>query len=123
MNLHTEITLESIEQELRGSYLDYAMSVIVGRALCDIKCSCCPYSTGRGIIKSLRSANYICTCDEKKLKSSSYLIFLALVKVSFITYFISKETNIPINHMNASVMFMSSAMVWASFVHHKSRIK
>ncbi len=32
-DLAKEITPVNIEDELRGSYLDYAMSVIVGRAL------------------------------------------------------------------------------------------
>jgi DNA gyrase subunit A len=31
------ITPVNIEDELRGSYLDYAMSVIVGRALPDVR--------------------------------------------------------------------------------------
>ncbi|EJL6399835.1 DNA topoisomerase (ATP-hydrolyzing) subunit A [Vibrio navarrensis] len=36
-DLAKEITLVNIEDELRGSYLDYAMSVIVGRALPDVR--------------------------------------------------------------------------------------
>ncbi len=36
-NLSKEITLVNIEEELKNSYLDYAMSVIVGRALPDIR--------------------------------------------------------------------------------------
>ncbi|GLP96622.1 DNA topoisomerase (ATP-hydrolyzing) subunit A [Paraferrimonas sedimenticola] len=36
-NLATEITPINIEEELKSSYLDYAMSVIVGRALPDVR--------------------------------------------------------------------------------------
>ncbi|PKH06033.1 DNA topoisomerase (ATP-hydrolyzing) subunit A [Moritella sp. Urea-trap-13] len=36
-NLATEITPINIEEELKNSYLDYAMSVIVGRALPDVR--------------------------------------------------------------------------------------
>ena len=36
-DLAKEITPINIEDELRGSYLDYAMSVIVGRALPDVR--------------------------------------------------------------------------------------
>ncbi len=36
-DLAKEITPVNIEEELRGSYLDYAMSVIVGRALPDVR--------------------------------------------------------------------------------------
>ena len=36
-DLAKEITPVNIEDELRGSYLDYAMSVIVGRALPDVR--------------------------------------------------------------------------------------
>lgn len=36
-DLAKEITLVNIEDELKGSYLDYAMSVIVGRALPDVR--------------------------------------------------------------------------------------
>lgn len=36
-DLAREITPVNIEEELRGSYLDYAMSVIVGRALPDVR--------------------------------------------------------------------------------------
>ncbi|MFT6655058.1 MAG: DNA gyrase subunit A, partial [Marinomonas primoryensis] len=35
--LAKEIIPVSIENELKGSYLDYAMSVIVGRALPDVR--------------------------------------------------------------------------------------
>ena len=38
MILHTENTPEiSIESEMKKSYLDYAMSVIIGRALPDVR--------------------------------------------------------------------------------------
>ncbi|NBI13261.1 DNA topoisomerase (ATP-hydrolyzing) subunit A [[Haemophilus] felis] len=36
-NIHQDITPISIEEELKSSYLDYAMSVIVGRALPDVR--------------------------------------------------------------------------------------
>lgn len=36
-DLAKEITPVNIEDELRSSYLDYAMSVIVGRALPDVR--------------------------------------------------------------------------------------
>ncbi len=36
-DLASEITPVNIEEEMRGSYLDYAMSVIVGRALPDVR--------------------------------------------------------------------------------------
>lgn len=36
-NLAKEITLINIEEEIKNSYLDYAMSVIIGRALPDIR--------------------------------------------------------------------------------------
>ena len=36
-DLAREITPVNIEEELRSSYLDYAMSVIVGRALPDVR--------------------------------------------------------------------------------------
>ncbi len=36
-NLAKEIVPINIEEELKNSYLDYAMSVIVGRALPDVR--------------------------------------------------------------------------------------
>lgn len=36
-DLAREITPINIEEELKSSYLDYAMSVIVGRALPDVR--------------------------------------------------------------------------------------
>ncbi|HDR2488861.1 TPA: DNA gyrase subunit A, partial [Enterobacter ludwigii] len=36
-DLAREITPVNIEEELKSSYLDYAMSVIVGRALPDVR--------------------------------------------------------------------------------------
>lgn len=36
-DLAREITPNNIEEELKSSYLDYAMSVIVGRALPDVR--------------------------------------------------------------------------------------
>ncbi|MGQ7790000.1 hypothetical protein ACULNC_15450 [Shigella flexneri] len=36
-DLAREITAVNIEEELKSSYLDYAMSVIVGRALPDVR--------------------------------------------------------------------------------------
>ena len=36
-DLVQDITPVSIEEELKSSYLDYAMSVIVGRALPDVR--------------------------------------------------------------------------------------
>jgi len=36
-NLETNIVQVNIEDEMRGAYLDYAMSVIVGRALPDVR--------------------------------------------------------------------------------------
>ncbi|MFV3243870.1 DNA gyrase subunit A, partial [Klebsiella pneumoniae] len=36
-DLAREITPVNIEEELKNSYLDYAMSVIVGRALPDVR--------------------------------------------------------------------------------------
>ncbi|EJS90012.1 DNA gyrase subunit A, partial [Pasteurella multocida subsp. multocida str. Anand1_cattle] len=35
--MHQDISPISIEEELKSSYLDYAMSVIVGRALPDVR--------------------------------------------------------------------------------------
>lgn len=123
-DLAKEITPVNIEDELRGSYLDYAMSVIVGRALPRVH-NTCTCSFGYGLIDRFYLKNFRqlqCTCCPKKI-DPYYVVFLTLIKVSFIVNFVSKETNVPINHMNASVMFMSSAMLWASFVHHKSRVK
>jgi DNA gyrase subunit A len=37
MNTAAEIVPINIEDEMRGSYLDYAMSVIIGRAIPDIR--------------------------------------------------------------------------------------
>jgi len=37
-----EISPINIEDELKQSYLDYAMSVIVGRALPDVRDGCSP---------------------------------------------------------------------------------
>ena len=36
-SIHSSITPVNIEEELKSSYLDYAMSVIVGRALPDVR--------------------------------------------------------------------------------------
>lgn len=123
-DLAKEITPINIEDELRGSYLDYAMSVIVGRALPEVRNVCtCSFRYGlidRFYLKNFRQLQ--CTCCPKKI-APSYLVFLTLIKVSLIANFVSKETNVTINHMNASVMFMSSAILWASFVHHKSRVR
>jgi hypothetical protein len=122
-DLAKEIIPVNIEDELRGSYLDYAMSVIVGRSLPDVRCICtCSYAHGLVGRIYLRNFQQLCTCCSRKV-NPSYMVFLTLIKVSLITNSVSNETNIPVNHMNASVMFMSSAMLWASFVHHKSRVK
>lgn len=43
-DLAREITPVNIEEELKSSYLDYAMSVIVGRALPDVRDGLKPYT-------------------------------------------------------------------------------
>jgi len=37
MNHSAEVIKVNIEEEMKGSYLDYAMSVIIGRALPDVR--------------------------------------------------------------------------------------
>ncbi len=46
-DLAREITPVNIEEELKSSYLDYAMSVIVGRALPDVRDGLKPSTTSR----------------------------------------------------------------------------
>ncbi|STW80285.1 DNA gyrase subunit A [Klebsiella michiganensis] len=48
-DLAREITPVNIEEELKSSYLDYAMSVIVGRALPDVRDGLKPVTPSRTI--------------------------------------------------------------------------
>ncbi|EJS88765.1 DNA gyrase subunit A, partial [Pasteurella multocida subsp. multocida str. Anand1_buffalo] len=54
--MHQDISPISIEEELKSSYLDYAMSVIVGRALPDVRDGLKPRPSPR-IICDARGGN------------------------------------------------------------------
>ncbi|MDZ7869563.1 MAG: hypothetical protein U5L02_10290 [Rheinheimera sp.] len=59
-NLAKEIVPINIEEELKNSYLDYAMSVIVGRALPDVRDGlkiCCPKPVHRRVLFAMENSN------------------------------------------------------------------
>ncbi|MDP3640931.1 MAG: DNA gyrase subunit A, partial [Alphaproteobacteria bacterium] len=67
--LDTDIRAVSIEHEMKSSYLDYAMSVIVGRALPDIRDGLKPVH--RRILFSMKQDGYD---YNKPFKKSAYIV-------------------------------------------------
>ena len=61
-----EILLTNIEEEMKQSYMDYAMSVIVGRALPDVRDGLKPVH--RRVLFAMHEAGY--TPDKKHKKSA-----------------------------------------------------
>ena len=54
--MSSRLSVISIEEEMRKSYLDYAMSVIIGRAIPDIKDGLKPGIPGTNPIRSPRAS-------------------------------------------------------------------
>ena len=65
-SIHSSITPVNIEEELKSSYLDYAMSVIVGRALPDVRDG---FKTGASTCAFLHGSIWH-HCRQKYVKSA-----------------------------------------------------
>ncbi len=62
-----EILHVNLEDEMRQSYLDYAMSVIVGRALPDVRDGLKPVH--RRILFAMQESNNVCVAPVREVRA------------------------------------------------------